>query len=483
MSVSVGDVIDEKYRIVRLIGEGGMGAVYEGENTLIARRVAIKVLYGAAAMSAEAIARFEREAQAAGRIGNDHILEILDLGRLPDGSRYMVMEYLDGETLGMRIQRLGRMTPEELVVIFKQLLVGLQAAHEAGIVHRDLKPDNIFILKEKAGRKDFAKIIDFGISKFQESGTDHGMTRTGTVMGTPFYMSPEQAKGSRADPRSDLYAVGAMLYEAVSGTVPFDGKTFNELMFKIVLSDPQPLSELVPDLDLGFGRLVLKGMSKEPEQRFQSAREFGDALDRWRKTGLTFSGASNAVTLPEAVEKAVAKPVQTAAPRAGVTNGSWANSPPAPEKKSRVPWALVGGIGVLVLGGGALVATWIGHDASSPPAEPAASVEAPTVPRPPPPAPPESKREPLVVPVPTPDVSLSVAPEPSAPPLKEAPKVEAKPLAKPAASAAVRAAQKPVSVEPVKPAASARPDPVPAPKPAASAKAPAPAKPKVDFGY
>jgi serine/threonine-protein kinase len=383
MSLNIGDVIDDKYRILRLVGEGGMGAVYEGENRLISRRVAIKVLYGVASMSQDAIQRFEREAQAAGRIGNDHILEIIDLGRLPDGSRYMVMEYLDGETLGARIKRIGKMSPTDLVPVFKQVLTGLQAAHDAGIVHRDLKPDNIFILAQKAGHKDFVKIIDFGISKFQDP-SDHNMTRTGTVMGTPFYMSPEQAKGVGVDRRSDLYAVGAMLYEAVSGSVPFDGKTFNELMFKIVLSDPRPLSEMVPDLNPGFASVVLKGMARDAQHRFQTAREFAAALERWSSTGA-------AVTLPPEAGNLIAEfgatqlpsgqvpsPAHTplqgspgalaaagpmgvggggttpglgAASPGGVTHGSWANSQTAqPNAGSRkwLPLAVAGGGAALI---------------------------------------------------------------------------------------------------------------------------------------
>jgi serine/threonine-protein kinase len=166
MSLEVGQLIESKYRIVRLIGEGGMGAVYEGENVRISRRVAIKVLHAGFTQNREVIQRFEREAQAAGRIGNDHILEVLDLGSLPNGDHFLVMEYLEGQPLSGRIKQAGRLAPLEMATLIRQVLVGLGAAHAVGIVHRDLKPDNIFILKEKAGRRDYVKIIDFGISKF-----------------------------------------------------------------------------------------------------------------------------------------------------------------------------------------------------------------------------------------------------------------------------------------------------------------------------
>jgi serine/threonine-protein kinase len=311
--LQVGDVIQDKYRIVGLLGQGGMGAVYEGENTAIARRVAIKVLFGAVAEQKGVVERFEREAQAAGRIGNDHILEVLDMGTLDDGNRFMVMEFLDGETMGERSKRVGPMSAHQVYPLAKQLLVGLAAAHRANIIHRDLKPDNVFILKEKAGQPDFVKIIDFGISKFTALDQDMKMTATGAVMGTPYFMSPEQAKGGTStDIRSDLYAVGVILYKAVTGQVPFDGETFNELLFKIVLSPmPQPRA-LVPELDPAFETLVQKAMARAPERRFQTAEEFIAALDNWK-------GSGAAVTVPPPEETGLGTLGMTAGPSPGNT--------------------------------------------------------------------------------------------------------------------------------------------------------------------
>lgn len=284
MALLPDEVLDKKYRIIRLLGEGGMGAVYEGLNTRIQRRVAIKVLHGNVASNQDAVQRFEREAQAAGRIGSKHIVQVLDLGDLPGGERYMVMEFLDGVDLTQRIRAHGQMSPRELYPIAVQVLEGLIAAHEAGIIHRDLKPDNIFIVPE-GDAADFVKILDFGISKFNVQGGEFSMTQTGIVMGTPYYMSPEQARGSRdLDHRTDLYSLGVILYEALSGRVPHNAETFNELIIKIVLEDAPPLKPPKNEEEAAFHRIVQRGIARDPKDRHQTAIEFQGDLHDWATT-------------------------------------------------------------------------------------------------------------------------------------------------------------------------------------------------------
>ncbi len=375
MSLSTGDLIDGKYRIVRLIGEGGMGAVYEGENTRIHRRVAIKVLHSGVAATGEAVARFEREAQAAGRIGSEHIVEVLDLGNLPSGDRYMVMEFMDGDALSSRIRARGRLTPGEIYPILHQLLEALHAAHSAGIIHRDLKPDNVYLLKSRGGKADFVKLLDFGISKFNRLSGDSGlsMTRTGAVMGTPYYMAPEQAKGSRdLDHRVDLYAAGVILYEAITGEVPFNADTFNELLFKIVLETARPIEQVVPGLDPAFAAIVTKSMARDPGQRFQSAREFQQALEQWASGAGPQLTAGFNVSMPQAPHQPV--PTQASAVSTGQhpaapahalgtgTPGTWASgaySAPRdaiPKKSNAGLFVGLALTAVIVVGGGAFLA-------------------------------------------------------------------------------------------------------------------------------
>jgi serine/threonine-protein kinase len=250
-----------------------MGSVYLAVHPQIGKRVAIKVLGKHVLQNAEACTRFLREAQVVNRIGHPGMVDIFSFGQLPTGQHYLIMELLTGEPLSARMAR-GPMPWRELCEVFTQLLLALQAAHDAEVVHRDLKPDNVFLV---SGRdKVLVKLLDFGLAKIVDGNSD--MTHTGIALGTPRYMPPEQSRGGRhMGPRGDLYAVGLMLYEAVTGRFPFEAPTAI-LMLTVKLSqDPPPPSrhaEMPPALEA----LILRALQRAPEDRFGSAREMAAAL-------------------------------------------------------------------------------------------------------------------------------------------------------------------------------------------------------------
>ncbi len=285
MSLETGQIVDGKYRVVRLIGEGGMGTVYEGLNTRIGRRVAIKVLHAAVAAQPEFVARFEREARAAARIGSPHVCHVYDLGDLPNGDRYLVMEYLDGVSFEQRITSRGRLTPAQLAPIAFELLDGLATMHEARVIHRDLKPANVFLARAPTPRGEVVKILDFGVAKMLPiDGELSTKTTVGLMIGTPLYMSPEQARGAQdIDGRTDLYAASVMFYQALTGEMPYTASTLNELLFKIALESPKPIRERQPDVDDALAEIIHTGLSRDPGRRFSSARAYQEAIALWGK--------------------------------------------------------------------------------------------------------------------------------------------------------------------------------------------------------
>ncbi len=274
----IGRTIAHRYKIHGLLGEGGMGAVYEAEHLSIGRRVALKRLHPELAVDAHAVHRFQREARAAGSTGHENIVDILDLGFAEDGAPYLVMELLEGESLADRLRRQTKLSPERAAVIAGQVLAALEAVHGQGVIHRDLKPDNVFLTR-RSGRRDFVKVLDFGVSKVATTPEATKLTRTGMMVGTPHYMSPEQARGMRdLDHRVDLYAVGVILYECLSGQLPFRGTNYHALLQAILTGDAPPLQALVPTIPQPLAAVVHRALGRDRDERFADARTMWAAL-------------------------------------------------------------------------------------------------------------------------------------------------------------------------------------------------------------
>jgi len=274
--LEVGRVVAGRYRIVRPLGAGGMGAVYEAEHTALGRVVALKVLVPALAQDAEAVARFEREARSAAAIGHPGIVEVFDLG-VDEGRAFLVMERLEGEELAVRIRREGAQSAAWVARLGRDLSDAVASAHDRGIVHRDLKPQNVFLVN--AGRRrDVVKVLDFGIAKLKEADrADAPVTKTGAIYGTPLYMPPEQLRGERdLDGRSDVWAIGAVLHEALAGRPPFLAESLPELVLRITTEPPPDLER--GDVPASLRAVVSRALSKRREERFASAHALADAL-------------------------------------------------------------------------------------------------------------------------------------------------------------------------------------------------------------
>lgn len=274
----IGIILNEKYQLMELLGKGGMGAVYRGRHIVIGKTVAVKFLHAEFAGNKEVVKRFYREAQTAAAIGHDNIIDVMDVGISHRDEPYLVMEFLEGENLGSMLSRTGPLSIEATCGVMEPVLLALNAAHEKGIVHRDLKPENIFLV-HRAGEAPKIKLIDFGISKFNESLQGEKLTRTGSVMGTPSYMSPEQARGdSNLDQRADLFSLGVILYEMLTGKLPFDGDNFTSIIVNILTTDPIPPNEAYSNFPRIAESVLEKALTKDSASRYQTALEFLEAL-------------------------------------------------------------------------------------------------------------------------------------------------------------------------------------------------------------
>jgi serine/threonine protein kinase len=279
----IGKPVDNgEYVIVDRIGSGGMGSVYKAEQPSMNRMVAIKVLHSRFATRDDLVARFRREARAMSQLSHPNTARVYKYGALDDGAVYFVMDYLEGRNLAAEVRENGPMQAERALHVMVQVCGALEEAHRAGIVHRDLKPENVFLTKQ-GGSADFPKVLDFGLAKMSEKQMGRGsmmFTQQGMVFGTPEFMSPEQAQGEALDQRSDIYSLALILYELITGKLPFDAKTPLDIMKAHVRDPPIALSQRVPDKPFWpeLDAVMAKALAKTPDERYATAEEFGEAL-------------------------------------------------------------------------------------------------------------------------------------------------------------------------------------------------------------
>jgi HEAT repeat protein/tRNA A-37 threonylcarbamoyl transferase component Bud32 len=269
------------YRFEKKLGQGGMGAVYEAEHTVLQKRCAIKILLPKFAAQPEVCARFLQEARATNAIKHDHIIQIYDFGRSPDGGAFLVMEFLEGSPLDKRIKEQGKLPHEALVEIFYQLSDALHVAHQSNVIHRDLKPENVFLL-DNTNQKYFSKVLDFGVAKIQGDLAVPGLTRAGTVVGTPQYISPEQLTGKPVSGTADIYSLGVIFYQCATGELPFKGPRLSDFAQQHIFETPKSPKQLAPELHEGLSSLILRMLAKKPEERPASMQEVAQALSALR---------------------------------------------------------------------------------------------------------------------------------------------------------------------------------------------------------
>jgi serine/threonine-protein kinase len=373
----VGSVLADRYHIEKKLGEGGMGSVYLAEHVKMGRKSAIKVMAQAMASDPEAIARFNREAANAARINHPHVCGIYDFGETADGLIYLAMEYVEGEVLSEVLRRDGRLPPQRAAMILRQSADALQAAHDLGIVHRDLKPDNIMLARGRGG-EDLVKVVDFGIAKAMKGDEGQKVTKTGLVVGTPEYMSPEQISGDVLDGRSDIYSLALVFYRTVTGTLPFHADTAQEMMIQRLTDEPTRLNAALPGAQFPpeLQRAMDRALARMPGDRYDSAvafaRDAAAAVERMTPDAVTsVMDAPTQLLTTAATEHLpstrISEPSGPGTRRPGVTpdTPSPRPGPAAPPRRRRWP-VLVGAVVIIGLGGGGVMLVLNGGLPASP---------------------------------------------------------------------------------------------------------------------
>jgi len=344
-------IIADTYRIIQQIGAGGMGSIFEAEHVRMGRKFALKLLDPAFAENEEVFQRFKREAEIAGQLGHPNIVDVVDFDRTEEGIPYIVMEKLEGEDLADWIANRGAFTFQTAYPVIAEVVDALEAAHAAGIVHRDLKPQNIFLCKH-GRRHDYVKLLDFGISKMKQSGSI--VTRTNAVMGTPYYMSPEQAEGKNkeVDTRTDIFALGAILYEMLAGRLAFYAPSVPTAMFKVCYEEPEPITTLVPNLPEGLPDVLAKALAKDKNERYASARALGDDIERiYEGQNATFdAGVAHKVLTDPDMGNPYTQPGTLSGSASQVLDAS---TQPPPARSSTVP-ILLTIVGIVAIVGAAI---------------------------------------------------------------------------------------------------------------------------------
>ncbi|HEY6728609.1 MAG TPA: protein kinase [Polyangiaceae bacterium] len=527
------ELVAGKYRLTRLLGRGGMGSVWEGVHNTLGTRVACKFIEAEYADSDEARSRFENEARAAASLRSKHVVEVYDHGVTGDGRPYIVMEFLQGEPLDKRLERSGRLTVAEAASVITHVARALAKAHSGGIVHRDLKPENIFLVWDDEDSEDIAKVVDFGIAKFTDKSAGiSSSTRTGSVLGTPYYMSPEQARGLRTvDYRSDLWSLGVITFRCVTGRLPFEGEALGDLLVKLCTAPVPAPSQFLPGLPPAFDAWMARALSRDPDARFADARAMAQALSQVAAgavgvapqvdpgmRGQVPSGVftpqphSHGGPTPHPMSHSGGMPhagtpqpyrgqgqpsggytsqpgPSNMTPHPGMltpgfglhalqgnTNAALSATPPLPVRSSKVPWfaGIVGAVAVLGIGGFVLARSLAG---SAP--EITASATPASAPEPAPKAPEPVVAAPAVAPAPDPTPVEDLAepvdlgePEPTKPQATPKPR---RPTASATKSVAAAPAPQPVVAAP-SPAA-------PEPAKTVTAKPPPKKRPGIDVGY